>query len=299
MTSGAYYNEIDPYAAQWLRNLIAAGEIADGEVDERSIEDITPSELRGFNQCHFFAGIGIWSLALRQSGWSDTRPIWTGSCPCQPFSAAGKGDGFDDERHLWPHWFHLIEECSPEVVMGEQVASKDGLAWIDLVSSDMEATDHTFWPVDTCIAGFGGPHLRQRMYWVAYASGKGPQGRNGTLGGEQRSFGQAVTRGLPSGLAHTEINRDFGITQRPGSKEVQPVTRWFGQSDELHLRSAGQINGFWSHSDWIGCTDGYFRPVEPGTSPLADGDPARVGKISAYGNAICAAQAQGFIESVM
>ncbi|MEY6762944.1 DNA cytosine methyltransferase, partial [Kluyvera ascorbata] len=54
----AYYNEIDPFAAQWLRNLIASGHIAPGEVDERSIEDVTPDDLRGFTQCHFFAGIG-------------------------------------------------------------------------------------------------------------------------------------------------------------------------------------------------------------------------------------------------
>ena len=64
----AYYNEIDPYAAQWLRNLIAAGHIAPGVVDERSIEDVHPSDLRGFEQCHFFAGIGVWSLALRRAG---------------------------------------------------------------------------------------------------------------------------------------------------------------------------------------------------------------------------------------
>ena len=60
----AYYNEIDPFAAQWLRNLINAGHIAPGIVDERSIEDVYPSDLRGFTQCHFFAGIGVWSHAL-------------------------------------------------------------------------------------------------------------------------------------------------------------------------------------------------------------------------------------------
>lgn len=109
----AYYNEIDPYAAQWLRNLITAGHIAPGIVDERSIEDVRPSDLAGFAQCHFFAGIGIWSLALRRSGWADDRPVWTGSCPCQPFSKAGKEAGFDDERHLWPAWQWLIDQCRP------------------------------------------------------------------------------------------------------------------------------------------------------------------------------------------
>ncbi len=119
----AYYNEIDPYAAQWLRNLIAAGHIADGVVDERSIEDVRPSDLKGFTQCHFFAGIGVWSYALRNAGWPDDRPVWTGSCPCQPFSAAGKGAGQKDIRHLWPVWIKLISACQPDIIFGEQVSS--------------------------------------------------------------------------------------------------------------------------------------------------------------------------------
>jgi hypothetical protein len=89
----AYYNEIDPKAAAWLRELIKQGHIADGVVDERSIVDVSPDELRGFTQCHFFAGIGVWSYALRSAGWADDRPVWTGSCPCQPFSSAGRRGG--------------------------------------------------------------------------------------------------------------------------------------------------------------------------------------------------------------
>lgn len=89
----AYYNEIDRGAAAWLRELIGAGLIADGDVDERSIADVKPGDLRGYTQCHFFAGIGGWSLALRLAGWDDARPVWTGSCPCQPFSCAGRHKG--------------------------------------------------------------------------------------------------------------------------------------------------------------------------------------------------------------
>ncbi|HBO2430780.1 TPA: DNA cytosine methyltransferase, partial [Pseudomonas aeruginosa] len=118
LTTTAYYNEIDPYAAQWLRNLIAAGHIAPGDVDERSIEDVHPDDLKHYTQCHFFAGIGVWSLALRRAGWPDDRPVWTGSCPCQPFSSAGEGYGFDDPRHLWPHFAWLIRQRRPGEVLG-------------------------------------------------------------------------------------------------------------------------------------------------------------------------------------
>ena len=122
---------------------------------------------RGYTQCHFFAGIGIWSYALRLAGWPDDREVWTGSCPCQPFSAAGKGEAFDDERHLWPEFFRLIEARRPVVCFGEQVASIDGLAWLDLVQSDLDHAGYTCGAVDLCAAGFGAPHRRQRLYWVA------------------------------------------------------------------------------------------------------------------------------------
>lgn len=151
----AFYNEHDPKAAAWLRELIAQGHIAPGVVDERSISDIAPDELAGFTQCHFFAGIGVWPLALRAAGWADDRPIWTGSCPCQPFSAAGKGDGFDDERHLWPHWHWLIQQRRPPIIAGEQVASKDALLWLDLVSADLEEAGYAFGAADLCAAGAG------------------------------------------------------------------------------------------------------------------------------------------------
>lgn len=160
------YNEIDPFAAQWLRNLISEGLIAPGHVDERSISEIKPDELIPYTQCHFFAGIGIWALSLRRAGWPDDRPVWTGSCPCQPFSVIGTGSGFADERHLWPHFHYLIEQHRPPVLFGEQVASKDGLDWLDLVLADLEGSGYAAAAFDLSAAGFGAPHIRQRLFWV-------------------------------------------------------------------------------------------------------------------------------------
>jgi DNA (cytosine-5)-methyltransferase 1 len=157
--------------------LIRAGHVAPGEVDERSISDVRPDDLAGFAQCHFFAGISVWSYALRLAGWSDDRRVFTGSCPCQPFSGAGGRAGFADERHLWPHWFQLIAQCRPDVIFGEQVASKDGLGWLDVVLADLEAADYAVGAVDLCAAGVGAPHIRQRLWFVADAQRPGLQAR--------------------------------------------------------------------------------------------------------------------------
>ena len=165
-----YYNEIDPKAAAWLRELIHANLIAPGDVDERSIVDITPADLAGYDQCHFFAGIGGWSYALRLAGWPDDRPVWTGSCPCQPFSAAGRQAGFADERHLWPSWLWLIQQRRPTAIFGEQVAS--AMQWIDLVQGDLEAEGYTIGYAVLGAHSVGAPHIRQRLYFVAECGGK-------------------------------------------------------------------------------------------------------------------------------
>ena len=167
----AYYNEIDPYASQWLRNLIDAGHIAKGDVDTRSIKDVSADDLKGYTQCHFFAGIGVWSHALRRAKWADDRPVWTGSCPCQPFSAAGTQKGTTDDRHLWPIWFNLIRECRPRVIFGEQVEAAINHGWLDLVQSDLERENYACGAVGIPAAGVGAPHIRQRLWFVANTGG--------------------------------------------------------------------------------------------------------------------------------
>src|ERR1017187_2790227 len=201
-----YYNEIDAKKAAWLRELMLCGLIAPGDVDERSIADVRPDDLRGYTQCHFFAGIGIWSYALRLAGWPDDREVWTGSCPCQPFSAAGKGEAFDDERHLWPIWFPLIETRRPLVCFGEQVASIDGLAWLDLVQSDLDDADYTCGANDLCAAGFAAPHRRQHIYWVAHTESSGHQGQSLRAGRIMSPDGTEEKR-FSSGVADSTMQR--------------------------------------------------------------------------------------------
>ncbi len=299
----AYYNEVDPFAAQWLRELISAGHIAPGEVDERSIEDVRPDELAGFTQCHFFAGIGVWSYALRKADWPDKKPAWTGSCPCQPYSQAGKGKGEADERHLWPAWFHLIEQCRPGTIFGEQSSSKAALAWLDLVQADLEGAHYASGALDLCAAGIGAPHIRQRLYFVAESR----LGNSGCSGLEKRIGERGVQSekvvafpreaikcsGNIGGMANSS---SFGLKQAGASESAAwgNGTARNNSSIEGNKRP-GPSNGFWRNADWLGCRDGKFRPVEPGTFPLADGAPARVGRLRGYGNAINAELAIAFV----
>lgn len=285
----AYYNEFDPRAAQGLRNLIQAGLIAPGDVDDRSIEDVRPSDLAGYTQCHFFAGIGVWSHALRRAGWPDSRPVWTASCPCQPFSTAGKGAGFADERHL-------IRECRPCVVFGEQVASSDGLDWLDLVQADLEAAGYAVGAADLCAAGVGAPHIRQRLYWVADSHQRGraafPVSR---LHDHERD---AEPCGIAGGLANSdEFAGRQGCAIDGGRGQGGDARARPGSGRGVVLGWSGPTAGFWRDADWLGCVDGKWRPVEPGTSPLAHGAPSRVVRLRAYGNAIVAPLAETFIRS--
>lgn len=277
----AYYNEHDKLAAAWLRELIKARLIADGEVDERSIEDVAPNELTGFTQCHMFAGIGVWSHSLRQAGWPDDRSVWTGSCPCQPFSAEGKRAGFLDERHLWPAFFHLISQCRPNVVFGEQVASNDGLAWLDLVQNDLEGAGYAVGAADICAAGIGAPHIRQRLYWVGYSHSAGLErfAWNGNHSYQSRRF-------HPNSLGHVAT-----------SSIIHTLADADGQSCVESEGLPRPVNGFWADADWIRCFDDKWRAVEPGTFPLADGPSARVGRLRGYGNALVAPVAQAFIRA--
>ncbi|EPN9761194.1 DNA cytosine methyltransferase [Klebsiella oxytoca] len=311
MKPAAYYNEIDPFAAQWLRNLIAGGHIAPGEVDERSIEDVTPDDLRGFTQCHFFAGIGGWSYALRLAGWPDNRPIWTGSCPCQPFSSTGKGAGFGDDRHLWPAFGWLIKQCRPQRIAGEQVAGGRADPWFDLVQNDVERMGYAFGLTPFPAAGVGSPNERERAYWVADADLQYEStARNEARTAEPVRSGEIIwlansarerrdgvdpllqweeSRRNAEDMPETSRLRVAGglgnanVTRLEGLRGNDCAAGWKGQARSapatgVHMRAL-EVNGFWRDADWLFCRDGKWRPVEPGTFPLVDGAAARMGRV--------------------
>lgn len=389
----ALYNEFDPKAAEWTRNLITAGHVAPGVVDERSISDLVPADVAGVGQRHFFAGIAGWSLALRLAGTPDDADVWTGSCPCQGFSSAGKRRGFDDPRHLWPAWFGLIRECRPPVILGEQVASRLGWAWLDLVFADLEGAGYACAAADLPACSVGAPHRRQRLFFVAYANGQqgrllaarrepgraDAQAKRGgealnlahasgqgleIVGGEQstRPERETVERGSSAvSVADSAGERRRGLSRDDGARREQPEfpgggeasrvgnpngvtggrnvgvvprteakagravwsvgngSRAAGSVDDRAMadaqgsgRSEGDDSGQagedggrglahsgWSNCEWIPCSDGVSRPVEPGTHPLAHGVPGRVGLLRGYSNAINPEVAAAFIRAAM
>jgi DNA (cytosine-5)-methyltransferase 1 len=279
----AYYNEIDPFAAAWLRELIKAGLIADGEVDTRSIESVSPDDLRGFTQCHFFAGIGGWSQALRLASWSDDRRGWTGSCPCQPLSCAGQRQGHADERHLWPTFYRLIAECRPAVVFGEQVASADGREWLAGVRADLEALAYACGGADLCAASAGAPQPRQRLYWVADAN------RDGFF-----SEGLYVRQGQQGATAPI-IDRRAAVVWLSDAAQQRPRAEKPGDgTEEAHYRWPHEAPPNRRFVDGFGNA---YRIPESGIPFLADGFPGIVDQIRAAGNAIVPQVAAAFIEA--
>jgi len=290
-----FYNENDPFAAEWLRQLIALGEIPSGVVDERSIIEIEPNELEDFKQCHFFAGIGVWAYAIKQADWPKEKQVWTGSCPCQPFSNAGSKLGINDERHLWPAWFKLIKHCKPTVIFGEQVASAQVIGkvkanhesvWIDQVQTDLEKSHYAtgFAVLPAC--GFGAPHVRQRLWFLANTGGV-RQSRPGQL--ETPSNSKASALGKVDNVVH-----DSDIDSRQNSKN------------------------FWCDVDWYNFKDGKKRCVESGSYPLVNGSADILGssgdigqqeiestneaskfRLKGYGNALVAPQAIEFVKAAV
>lgn len=223
-----YYNEIDPYCTHWIYNLIQEKLIPPGHIDTRPIQDVRPRDLAPYTQCHFFAGVAGWPLALRLANISSDQPIWTGSCPCQPFSAAGKRRGFADERHLWPHWFHLISVCRPPVVVGEQVARASTWGWHDAVALDLESQDYAFASAVLPAASVGAPHRRDRLWFVAHRHGDASSSGRGDAG-EVR------------GISETQCESEYGASLSGGSRGDVPDSG--GSELRQQPRRRGRTNG--------------------------------------------------------
>jgi DNA (cytosine-5)-methyltransferase 1 len=237
----AYYNDSDPYCCRWLRNLIAEGLITPGDVDERPIQQVRATDIVGYDRVHFFAGVGGWDLALNLAGWGD-RPVWTGSCPCQPFSCAGKRKGTKDARHLWPWMRHLIFRGRPPVTFGEQVASADGREWLAGVRANLETLGYVVGSADLCAAGVSAPHIRQRLFWMAQSNCAEQRGYSGNVGGSACAAGTTQGRRgawnvIERGCSTSRL-ADAEAPERRGIHGTQEAGRWRGTVPQTGRRGA-------------------------------------------------------------
>ena len=329
MTAWAYYGDVDPYVCAWAKNLIAAGLVPDGEVDCRSIADVCAADLRGFRQCHFFAGILGWPLALRLAGWDDDRPVWTGSAPCQPFSAAGARQAGTDKRHLWPRWLRLVGECRPDTIFGEQVEGAVGLGWLDRVFADLEDEGYACGAAVLGAHSVGAPHIRQRLFWVADATSSGTRrdvasGGNGAQADGEVQAGGNSCAGRLADAEHADrgandVDRPDVLHGRDGRwPQAHRQPRACGEVRRLGDaaldgrgnagdRAQGSAErsgaGVWSDCVWLPCLDGKARRVESSIRPLAHsgewGTGSRMGMLRAAGNAIVPAIAAEFVAAAM
>ncbi len=242
----AYYNEIDPFASEWLIELMQAKLIPTGFVDTRDIRDISPEDLEPYTQCHFFAGTGGWALALRNSGWRDEWPIWTGSCPCQPFSAAGAGAGFSDDRHLWPAWFKLTRVCRPAILLGEQVEAAIRHGWLDLVQADLEGIGYSVGAADFPACSVGAPHKRNRLYFGAYNNRERRDGESVCLlSGETRQAGAEAsgssTVGFGAYAQHAERRAEHEIDRHAYRGNGRGRRGDAGVGSDSHMSSSTRL----------------------------------------------------------
>ena len=294
------YNDNDRHCQAWLEELVKQGHLPAGRVDGRPIEELQPDDLEPTS--HFFAGIGGWPLALEMAGW--TGPVWSGSCPCQPFSAAGKRKGTDDERHVWPAWLRLIAECRPPTIFGEQVSSRLGREWLAGVRADLEALGYAVGAADLCAASVGAPHIRQRLFWVADSR------RSSNERGLRPREAPSSARETQGEAQQRERGRDdAGVRIDAGGvgNADSPIRRQYSRSvpqEEAQSRS-GRLKhgdlpyGPWAASELLPCSDGKLRRTQPGIHPLAHGVPNRGRLLRGYGNAIVPQVAATFVRAFM
>ena len=337
------FNEIEPFAAQWCRNLYP-----EAHVDERSIADLAAGDLVGFRRVHLFAGVGCWEYALRLAGWPDDAPVWTGSCPCQSWSAAGKRKGAQDERHLWPEMLRLIEACRPSVVFGEQVASSEVVGtqlevdfvvsvrsgqfaranklakrlvqsrgfhwhrrWVDGVHADLARIGYSMRFKVLGAHSVGAPHIRQRLFWVAYAGIQQGGQRHDAAMQRRRATDAKQTRlgSGDGGVAYTERRpaerRGHDMAAEAKEAEGEARERQWIRDDTGTSGATGA--GPWSDFDLIPCADGKTRRVERGIQCLVDGlafrladgrareDVSRAALLRCIGNSIVPQVAAEFI----
>ena len=139
--------------------------------------------------------------------------VITGGFPCQPYSAAGKRLGKEDERHLWPEMLRAIREIAPRWVVGENVrglTNWNGGVVFDEVQADMEAIGYEVLPFLLPACAKDAPHRRDRIWFVAYRNSIGCD--NGNDNRQERPVYNNEQRNTAQGKSKW-AERELGLGQ--------------------------------------------------------------------------------------
>ena len=294
-----YYNEFDKKKCAALSQLMKDGHIRKGEIDDRSITDVRGSDLKGYTRAHFFAGIGLWDHSLDLAGWDEDLPVWTGSCPCQPFSSAGRQKAQADDRHLWPEWERLIRECSPSTIFGEQVSSAITKGWLDDVYQGLEAQGYAVGSAVLPASAVGAPHRRERLWFVGNAEHNGSPPTEVSGGGKEAILDNAQEQNRTSQLAGTSEPRGVSSSTMGNASSKGPQGHGRPIQEPMAQGREGAERHTWSSGVWLDCPDGKKRLVEPRIPLLVDGYSERVGIIHCAGDAIVPQVAATFVEAFL
>lgn len=256
-TNYAYYNDIDPYCCSVLRARIADGMLPKGYVDGRDIQELHATDFVGYQHVHLFAGIGGFPYGLQLAGFPTSIRVLTGGFPCQDISFEGNRAGLAGERSgLWKEMHRLIQEsidCQMafDYILVENVAAlltptrrEDGTiepAPISRVLGDLAACGYdAFWRVFSS-AEFGAPHIRERIYIVAYTNSlrlpRGQKSRSSTTSWQETH--QQPQRLLPANfwmeVSQSCLHRvDDGVSSQlhcgSGTSKDAPRTKALGNS---------------------------------------------------------------------
>lgn len=176
--------------------------------------------------------------------WRGQIDILTGGFPCQPYSAAGKRLGKQDERHLFPEMLRAVREIKPRWVVGENVrglVSWNGGLVFEEVQSQLEAEGYSVQPFLLPAASVNAPHKRDRVWFIAYTNDKGRGSEPRNLSEEDGKISERNQDAKPS---HSDtLHATDPSSLRRGGGNIRPKT------DKEQGNEMGQ--GFGQHRDGV------------------------------------------------
>jgi DNA (cytosine-5)-methyltransferase 1 len=237
---------------------------------------------------------------IKQIDWATVeRPnVICGGYPCQPFSLAGRRQGTDDPRHLWPWVRTAISELRPDYAVLENVRGHLTMGGIEVIGELAEIGYDAEWRIVSA-AGVGAPHRRDRLIIVAYPAQLFSDGVNDHARGclepeavsELRNGGRAshvantASKGLEGAVGQVSKGNGNGFTYG-GAEMANTDSEQLGQRRQS--QHAGQARKIWEYNGTGQARyDGWqWWEVEPDVGRVADGIPHRVDRLRGLGNAV-------------